>query len=392
MPRVRWAGPVALVLAGVFVQAGSPAKAATKIPVVAAEGFWGSLARELGGEHVNVKSIVDDPETHAHDYEPKPSDGVAVATAKVAIVNGAGYDAWAADLLEANPSSGRKVVNVGDVVGVDEGGNPHQWYSPRSVDRVIDAITDAFKQAAPTNAAYFDTQRQVYRVEKLKRYNELRSEIKAQFDGTAVGATESIFAPMADDLGLKVLTPSSFQDAVAEGGDPTAADKATVDQQITGKQIKVLIYNSQNSTPDVAALLDKAEKVGIPVTTVTETPNPKGTAFQDWQANQLQSLANALARATGKPAAPAPAPPVSPSAAPQASTSGPSPARQSAETDAGRSAAAASASEATASTLARTGTATKWLLPMAGTALAIGGLGVMGGSARRRARSPMRSA
>ena len=402
MRRVQWAALV-MMLTTLVPLADQPADAAsTKVAVVAAEDFWGSIARQIGGEHVDVKSIIDDPETHAHDYEPKPSDGAAFATAKVAIVNGIGYDPWANDLLEANPSSGRKVVDVGDVVGIKGGGNPHQWYSPRSVDRVIDAVTDALKQAAPPNTAYFDTQRQVFRAEKLKRYNDLRSQIKAQFDGTPVGATESIFVPLAEDLGLKVLTPLRFQDAIAEGEDPTAADKSTVDKQIAGKQIKVLVYNSQNSTPDVAALLDKAKKAGIPMTTVTETPNPKGTPFQDWQADQLQSLAAALAQATGKAAVPAPAspapntpvpdtppkapvPPVGPSAAPQAGT--PSPASRSAAADS-----ANGSSEAPSSALARTGAATRWLLPLAGATLAIGGLGLMGGAVRRRARSPIRSA
>jgi len=404
MRRTQWAVLVGM-LATVFTLADQPVEAAsTKIAVVAAEDFWGSIARQLGGEQVDVKSIIDDPETHAHDYEPKPSDGAAFATAKVAIVNGIGYDPWADDLLKANPSSGRKLVNVGGVVGIKEGGNPHQWYSPRSVDRVVDAVTDALKQAAPPHAAYFDTQRQLFRAEKLQRYNELRSQIKTQFEGTPVGATESIFAPLAEDLGLKVVTPTTFQDAIAEGEDPTAADKTTVDKQITDKQIKVLVYNSQNATPDVAALLDKAKKAGIPVTTVTETPNPKGTPFQDWQTNQLQSLAAALAHATGKPAVPAPAPapntpvpdtpakapapPARPSAAPQAGT--PAPPR------AGRSAAAdsptGSSEPPSSSALARTGPATQWLLSLAGAALALGGLGLMGGAARRLVRSPMRSA
>ena len=403
MRRVRWAILVA-VLATVVALASQPVGvASTKVAVVAAEDFWGSIARQLGGELVDVKSIIDDPETHAHDYEPKPSDGAAFATAKVAILNGIGYDPWASDLVKANPSSGRKVVNVGDVIGIKEGGNPHQWYSPPAVDRVIDAVTDALKQAAPPHTAYFDTQRQVFRAEKLRRYNELRSQIKAQFGGTPVGATESIFAPMAEDLGLKVLTPLPFQDAIAEGEDPTAADKAAVDKQISGKQIKVLIYNSQNSTPDVASLLDKAKKAGIPVTTVTETPNPKGSLFQDWQTNQLESLAAALAQATGKPLMPAPAAsaPNAPhdssakAAAPPASSSGAAPFDTPAPSPASRAAAAGSETESSADTssaLAHTGAATGWLLPLAGATVAIGGLALMGGAARRRERSPMRSA
>lgn len=391
MRRAR-RGLAVAAIAAVGAIAGTPAEAApTKVSVVAAEDFWGSIARQLGGEHVEVKSVIDDPETHAHDYEPRPSDGAAFATAKVAIINGIGYDPWANELLEANPSSGRKVVNVADIVGVKEGGNPHQWYSPRSVERVIDAVTDALKQAAPPNAAYFDTQRQVFRAEKLKRYNELRGQIKAQFEGTPVGATESVFAPLAEDLGLKVLTPLTFQDAIAEGEDPTAADKATVDKQITGKQIKVLVYNSQNSTPDVAALLDKAKKAGIPVTTVTETPNPKGASFQDWQVAQLESLAGTLAQATGKPlpssvdATQVTSPPALPAA-----TEADHDHDDDHSADEHREARAASAPT---SALASTGAGARSSVLLAGLALVLGGLGLAVGVApRRRSRPPLHRA
>jgi len=303
MMRGRWrAAGALLVVAFVSVgTAGSGALAAApaKVSVVAAEDFWASIARQLGGDHADVTSIIADPAIDPHDYEARPQDGAALATARVAIVNGVGYDEWADKLLAANPSANRKVVRVGDVVGVKDGGNPHQWYSPRSVDTVIDVVTDALKGADPADAAYFDAQRRAYRSDGLKRYNDLRAQITAEYAGTPVGASESVFAPLAADLGLKLLTPGSFLAAISDGTEPTARDKATVDQQLTGKQVKVFIYNSQNSTPDVAALVAKAKKAGIPVTTVTETLTPKGTTFQDWQARQLQILADALAEATG---------------------------------------------------------------------------------------------
>jgi zinc/manganese transport system substrate-binding protein len=272
-------------------------------------------------------------------------------------------------------------VTVGDVVGVKDGGNPHQWYSPRSVNSVIDAVTNSLKQADPADAAYFDTQRQAYRAEGLKRYNDLRAQIKAQYGGTPVGASESIFAPLAADLGLKLLTPESFLDAIAEGNDPTAGDKSTVDRQITGKQIKVFVYNSQNSTPDVAALVAKAKKAGIPVTTVTETLVPQGATFGDWQANQLQSLADALAQATGKPASS-----VSAAQAPAAATTAPAPDPGPTSSD------GAAAAAAPTGPLARTGTSARWLLVMAGSIFVLGGLSLVCGAAARRNRSQMRGA
>ena len=358
------------------------AAAPAKVSVVAAEDFWGSIARQVGGDHAAVTSIITDPGTDPHDYEATPQDGALLATAQVAIVNGIGYDGWAEKLLAANPSSRRKVVTVGDVVGVKPGGNPHQWYSPTSVSAVIDAITAALKEADPADSAYFDAQRDAYTTGGLQQYNELRARIKAQFAGTAVAASESIFAPLAADLGLKLLTPESFLDAISEGTEPTAKDKAIVDQEITGKQVKVLVFNSQNSTPDVAALVGKAKTVGIPVTTVTETLAPKGTPFQDWQAAQLQSLADALARATGKvTAAEALANSSVASSAPEAAAPAVDAPSRPGPAPTGRGATGQPP-------LARTGSSARGLALLAGAAFVVGGLAVLiGAGARRRSAS-----
>ncbi|MEV4453898.1 zinc ABC transporter substrate-binding protein [Streptomyces mirabilis] len=119
------------------------------ITVVAAENFWGSIAAQLGGDHVQVKSIIDNPNADPHDYEPTAADGRAVATAQYTIVNGIGYDAWADKLLSANPAGSRIDLKVGDLVGIKPGGNPHRWYSPDNVHQVIEKITADYKKMDP---------------------------------------------------------------------------------------------------------------------------------------------------------------------------------------------------------------------------------------------------
>src|SRR5207245_1024959 len=99
---------------------------------------------------------------------------------------------------------------------------------------------------------------------------------------------------LATPLGLNLITPPEYMKAISQGADPSAADKATIDQQITRKQIRVLVFNSQNTTPDVNALLGKARAEGIPATSVTETLAPTGATFQDWQTLQLKALLRAL--------------------------------------------------------------------------------------------------
>ena len=270
------------------------------VQVVAAENFWGSIASQVGGNRVKVTSIITNPDTDPHDYEPKPTDARLVANAKYVIVNGAGYDPWGQKLLDANPVEGRKVLNIGDLVGKHEGDNPHLWYSPEYVTQVAKQITTDLESLDPADTTYFEQQNKQFNTVTLKPYHQLIGGIKQKYQGTPVGSTESIFVYMANALGLNLTTPPAFMKAIAENQDPTAADKATFDQQIAQKQIKVLVYNKQTVTPDTTALEQKAQASGIPIVGITETLAPPTLSFQVWQDKQLQALQQALAKSTGR--------------------------------------------------------------------------------------------
>ena len=301
---------VGVVLAAVLLAAcsssgstsatGATSGGGTKVQVVAAENFWGSIASQLGGVHAQVTSIITNPNTDPHDYEPTAADGRTIAEAQYVIENGVGYDPWVPKLVAANQTSGQKVLDVGDLLGLKDGDNPHRWYFPDNVQRVIDQITAEYKKLDPADAAYFDQQKQQFETTGLARYHQLIADIKAKYSGTPVGASESIFQGIAQATGLDLITPYSYLKAISEGTDPTAADKSTVDAQINDNQIKVWVFNSQNSTPDIQALTTEAKSHHIPVTTITETLSPAGATFQAWQSAQLQNLENALAQATGK--------------------------------------------------------------------------------------------
>ena len=277
---------------------GAPQSAAgSVIQVVAAENFWGSVAAQLGGSHVQVTSIIDSPDADPHDYEPTAADGRAIAAADLVVINGVGYDTWATKLSAANPNPDRTDLTVGELVGVAEGGNPHRWYNPDDVTKVVDQLTADYKRISPGDASYFDAQRTAFLTTGIAGYKAVIADIKARYGGTPVGASESIFAMIAPALGLDLITPPSFLKAISEGTDPTAGDKATIDAQIAGKKIKVYVYNSQNATPDVQAQIAAAKAQGIPVSTITETMTPATASWQQWQTAQLVALRDALAEA-----------------------------------------------------------------------------------------------
>jgi zinc/manganese transport system substrate-binding protein len=289
-----------LVTGGCGDSPGSAAARGSGVQAVAAENFWGSLATQLGGSKAHVRSVITSPATDPHDYEPTAADARMIAGAQLVIVNGIGYDPWAQKLIAANPVSGRIVLNVGDLLGVKAGGNPHRWYSPGNVQRVIGEIVRDYRKLDPTDADYFAQQRSRFERPGLARYKQLIATIRGKYRGIPVGASESIFAPLAQALGLRLLTPPSYLNAISEGTEPTAADKTTIDDQIAARRIKVWVYNSQNSTPDVKRITDAARKKGIRITTITETLMPPSASFQAWQSRQLESLAAALAKATGQ--------------------------------------------------------------------------------------------
>ena len=113
-------------------------------------------------------------------------------------------------------------------------------------------------------------------------------------NGQSYGWLGEITAYLAHGTGLNLVTPSSYLKAISEGTDPSAADKAEVQNEIASRSIKVFIFNSQNSTPDIQGLVDKATAQGIPVVKITETLAPATATFQDWQTAQLKDLLHAL--------------------------------------------------------------------------------------------------
>jgi len=284
---------LSMILAGCGAPAGG--SSSSTLQVIAGENFWGSIASQLGGTYVSVTSIVTNPNTDPHEYESSATDARAFATADYVILNGAGYDDWGQKLLSANPSSSRKLFTVADLVHKKAGDNPHFWYNSDWVDKVADRITADYQALDSADSAYFRQQREAFR-NALQPYHDAVAHIRSTFTGVAVGSTESIFVYMAQALGLNLTSPPEFMQAISEGSDPPAQTVAEFQNQVSHHQIKVLVYNTQTSTPITESLKQLAAKNGIPVVGISETVEPATSSFEDWQTTQLNSLLAALGR------------------------------------------------------------------------------------------------
>jgi zinc/manganese transport system substrate-binding protein len=273
-------------------KSGTNATPSGKIRVVSSTSAWGSLAAQVGGDLVDVTSIVSNPDADPHDYEPTAEDARAISTAEYVIFNGVGYDEWARRVVDSNNDKSQLVLDVGAAVGVHEGDNPHRWYFPDDVHVVIEHLVADFKRIDPAHAQMFDQRKADFDAQQFTRYHDALDGIRAADANLPVGASESLFEGIAGADGLLVVTPSAFITATSEGIDPSAQDKATVEEQIATKAIKVFVFNPQNSTPDIAALVARCRANGIPVVEFTETL--VGATFIDWQVAQLEQLATAL--------------------------------------------------------------------------------------------------
>ena len=266
------------------------------VHVVAAENFWGNIASQIGGEHVQVTSIITSPNIDPHSYEPTAANARTVAGAKFVIENGIGYDPWMPKFLAADGGN-PMVLDVGTLLGVPDGGNPHRWYNPIDVQAVINQMVADLQKLDPADRAYYTQQHTNFDTIALRQYTTTIAAIKTRYANTPVGASESIFAMLSPTLGLNLITPYSFLKAISEGTDVSSADKQVIDDQIRSHEIKIYVYNSQNVTPDVQAQLTEVKAQHIPYATITETLAPATTTYQAWQTKQLLGIQTALAQA-----------------------------------------------------------------------------------------------
>ncbi|MGZ3623034.1 MAG: metal ABC transporter solute-binding protein, Zn/Mn family [Ktedonobacteraceae bacterium] len=262
------------------------------INVVAAENFYGDIAKQLGGSHVSVTSIISNPNVDPHEYESSVKTAIQVSQAQLVIENGGGYDDWMDKLLSGSPNSNRLTLKAFDIAQVKLPENEHVWYSIDNAATIAQAITTDLKKLDPTDAATFENNFQMFK-QSLQPVQQKIVDIKSKYAGTPVGLTETIYLYQAVPLGLNVLTPFEFQKAMAEGNEPPAGTVVTAENQITHHQIKVLIFNEQTITPSTTKLENDARAQNIEIVPVSETM-PPGKTYQTWMLDQLNALDQAL--------------------------------------------------------------------------------------------------
>ncbi|WP_433504608.1 metal ABC transporter solute-binding protein, Zn/Mn family [Pseudonocardia halophobica] len=307
------AGLVSLAACGSGSDAGgtgSPPTSAAggKVAVVASTDVYGSIASAVGGDLVQVTSLIDSPNADPHEYESTPADAATVAKAALVVVNGGGYDDFASRLVESSGTKATVIdaVQLSGLPGAPEAGhaegdghdhgefNEHVWYSLPTVRKVADEIAKDLGTADPANAATFTANAQKFGTD-LDGLQQKVDAIKAGHSGQRIAVTEPVPLYLTEAAGLQNATPEEFSEAVEGGTDPAAAVLASTLEIVEGPDpVKALVANSQTESPSTQKVEDAAKAKGVPVVEVSETLPDGVDSYVAWQTAQLDALAGAV--------------------------------------------------------------------------------------------------
>ena len=261
------------------------------IEVAASVNQWGTVAKALGGDNVNVTSIINSTNVDAHDYEPTTSDIAKLQKAQVIIVNGARYDAWA---VKAAQTANAIIVNAAEIGGVNDGENPHVWFSADVRKAVAQAITEAYEQADAAKKNDFDKMNDQWAAEENNVESKI-AEVKQKTDGLAYAATESVASYLAEDMGLADATPSGYARATANESEPTPTDIKQFTDALKAGEIKLLVVNTQEESELTGKITDAAKSVEVPMVELTEQMPEQYDSLTAWMEGLVDAFSQAIA-------------------------------------------------------------------------------------------------
>jgi zinc/manganese transport system substrate-binding protein len=321
----------ALVLAGcasATSAADDNATDSSAISVVASTNVYGQIAEAIGGELVDVASIVTNASQDPHSFEASARDQLTVADAQLVIENGGGYDGFMEALLDASDSEAEVITAVefshdwpeneghSDEEHADEeehseeeahaeeeahdheghghveGFNEHVWYDPHTIVHVAEAIADDLAEIAPEDADTFVANMNAFAAE-IETLEASLDEISTAHADEDAFMTEPVAGYLVAAAGLHDVTPAAFSEAVEEGQDVAPATLLEAITLIEDGDVRVVVTNTQTGGAETQRVVGDAETAGIPVVAFSETL-PEGQTYFSWMQANIEALEAAL--------------------------------------------------------------------------------------------------
>ncbi|MFJ2544228.1 metal ABC transporter solute-binding protein, Zn/Mn family [Microbacterium sp. NPDC087589] len=326
------ASVAALSLAGCSTTPAAGEGDDSTVTVVASTNVYGSLAEQIGGDRVDVTSIITSATQDPHSYEASARDRLTVQKADLVIENGGGYDAFIDTLLQdADPHLVTAVEFSHDFPGNEghsdeehaeeehaegehaeeehdhdhaegeegheghdhiEGFNEHVWFDPHTMIHVVEAIADELAEIDPDGEAEFSANAEEI-VADLEGFEADLETLKTDAAGANVIITEPLPGYIATAAGLTDVTPEGFAESVEEGSDVAPATLLETLNVVESGDVAAVLTNAQTGGAETQRVEDAATDAGIPLVAFTELL-PDGSSYSEWMSDAIQSLAAAL--------------------------------------------------------------------------------------------------
>jgi len=301
----------ALVLAGCAPTQTEPEPTAepfTGVTIVASTNVWGDIAKSIGGDRVQVVSIIENFAQDPHSYEASARDQLAVNDADLIIANGGGYDSFIDTLAKSAGNENIVYAYLPDELAKEdqaakEGdghdhdhdhaeGNEHVWYDFHVVEDFASRLAGALAALDSEYSTVYSDNLAVFQTEI-----EILEDRVAAFSGKYSGSTVVTSEPVADylliEMGLENLTPKSFSQAIEEELDVSPKDLLEIQKLLKSKSVDVFVVNPQTGSVQIDALIELAKQNGISIVELSELL-PAGSRYFDWMDLNIANLEAAL--------------------------------------------------------------------------------------------------
>ena len=319
----------ALILSGCSSTGGSTADSG-KVQIVASTNVYGDIAKQVGGDDVEVTSLITSAAQDPHSYEASAQDRLAVSRADVVMENGGGYDPFVDTLLDAGSTEGVVVINASELSGLMpghegeehdheheestsspaaeaesteaadeheghdhiEGFNEHVWYSFSAMDEVAHELAHELGEKDAANAETYEKNYEAFSAQ-LKELEASAEALKTQAEGKGAAITEPVPLYLLEEIGLQNKTPDAFSEAIEEGTDVSPSVLQETLAIFSNHEVALLAYNEQTSGPETAEVEKAAKDAGIPVVSFTETM-PEGDTYVSWMTANIDAVSDVL--------------------------------------------------------------------------------------------------
>jgi zinc/manganese transport system substrate-binding protein len=292
------------------------------ISIVTATNVYGDIAAAVGGDDVEVTSIVNSLSQDPHSYEATVQDKLSVSEADLVIENGGGYDAFLGRLAEETGVAA--VLNAVELSGLEEAEgsaeehaaeaegdhageeehageeghahgtfNEHVWYDLPAMVTLAGAIAEELGTLDEANADAYRERADAFTA-KLQPLQDRLADLAADGPGGTVAVTEPVPVYLLEHAGLENVTPEDFSEAIEEETDVPVAVLDEMKTLVSGGTLAFLAYNDQTEGSQTEAVRSAADDAGLPVLDFTETL-PEGEDYVSWMTANTDSIEAALA-------------------------------------------------------------------------------------------------